>query len=237
MESQDSYKNNFLLEKSCMYKAVLCNLAIPTFCIFKTNSESSYQRLFSLAIQGVCSLITASDMAGAVSKVGNYVKNGLEKIQSKSWAEPLGKGLAVGAKISSGLETFVPGAGILGGALAFGASLLNPEPTVEDLQKDLQDIKLMLQDQTKSRAAVRALQREQVDLEERIAKPVGEIKENLKQVQLEMRTLCICVEKNNRKISDDLSKLRDIINQTYLLVADVRYRVSFYIVILSITSF
>ena len=66
---------------------------------------------------------------------------------------------------------------------------------------------------------------------------MGEIKENFKQVKIEMKNLCASVELDNRRISDDLSKLRDIINQTYLLVADVRYRVSFYIVILSITSF
>ena len=66
--------------------------------------------------------------------------NPLHLRQGKTWAEPLGKGLAVGAKIADGLGSFVPGANIVGGALAFGASLLNPEPTIEDLQEELQEI-------------------------------------------------------------------------------------------------
>ena len=51
--------------------------------------------------------------------------------------------MAVGAQIVSGMENFVPGIVILGGAMAFGASLLNPESSIEDLQKELQETRLI----------------------------------------------------------------------------------------------
>ena len=80
----------------------------------------------------------------AYCKVNNSVKKNLRKVQEKPWAEPLGTALKVTGKI---VETCVPGAGLIGGALSFGASLLNPEPTLEDIraqkiemQKAFQDI-------------------------------------------------------------------------------------------------
>ena len=102
-------------------------------------------------------------MAGAIRKVGNHVKEGLEKIREKHWAEPLGKGLAVGAQIVSGMENFVPGIGILG------------EPSIADLQKELQEIKTGMVDAAQSKAIVRALQRQQKELEHQIENPAGEI--------------------------------------------------------------
>ena len=68
----------------------------------------------------------------------NHVEEGLEKVRSKPWAEPLGKALEVSSKIVGAVDGFVPGANIIGGALSFGATLLNPEP---DMQKQLGEIK------------------------------------------------------------------------------------------------
>ena len=46
----------------------------------------------------------------------------------------------VTAKICDGLGNFVPGMGFVGRALNIGSCLLNPAPTLEDLQKDLREI-------------------------------------------------------------------------------------------------
>ena len=75
----------------------------------------------------------------------NHVDEALEKVRAKPWAEPLGKALQASSKIVGAVDGFVPGANVIGGALSFGATLLNPEPSVEDLQKQLREIKDTLQ--------------------------------------------------------------------------------------------
>ena len=95
----------------------------------------------------------------------------------------------------SGMENFVPGIGILGGAMAFGASLLNPESSIADLQKELQEIKTGMVYATQSKAIVRALQRQQKELEQQIENPVGEIKSNYADVKAEMRHILKSIER------------------------------------------
>ena len=75
-----------------------------------------------------------------INKIRNHVEKGLEKVRAKQWAEPLGKALLVSSEIVDGLGSFVPGGSVVKGALAFGAMLLNPQPTIKDLQKDIQSI-------------------------------------------------------------------------------------------------
>ena len=58
----------------------------------------------------------------------------------KPWAKPLSSALRVGAFAAKNLEGFVPLASTLE-ALSFGASILNPETTLEDLQKGLVEVK------------------------------------------------------------------------------------------------
>ena len=71
-------------------------------------------------------------------KAKNHVDEALKKVRAKPWAEPLGKALVVSSKVIGAVEGFVPGANVIGGALSFGATLLNPSPSVEDLQKAAQ---------------------------------------------------------------------------------------------------
>ena len=74
---------------------------------------------------------------------GSHVMEGLEKIQSKTWDEPLGKELIALADVVSLMNEFVPGVAMLGGALAMGASALNPQPTaVGELNSDSFEIKM-----------------------------------------------------------------------------------------------
>ena len=55
-----------------------------------------------------------------------------EKVRGKTWATSLGKALDVSGKVVCAVEGFLPGANIIGGALSYGATLLNPELSVED---------------------------------------------------------------------------------------------------------
>ena len=59
----------------------------------------------------------------------------LAKIQSQTWAEPLGKACSVTGTIVKGMGNFVPGLGIVGGALSLGGTLLNPKASMNDLKR------------------------------------------------------------------------------------------------------
>ena len=69
-----------------------------------------------------------------------FVKNSLEKVWEKTWVHPLGKALSITVKIIKVCGNFGPGVATLGSAASFGASLLNPEPTLDDLEKKLDEL-------------------------------------------------------------------------------------------------
>ena len=109
---------------------------------------------------------------GKAKKAKEHVEEGLEKVRAKPWAEPLGKALRISGKIAGAVEGLVPGANIIGGALSFGATLLKPEPSLEDLQDELREVR-----------------------------------------------------NSSAQSSSEISKLKDIISQTFHLVADNRFKV------------
>ena len=157
-------------------------------------------------------------------KAKNYVEEGLEKVRSKPWAEPLGKALQVSGQIVGAVEGFVPGANIIGGALSFGATLLDPKPSIEDLQKELRDIKEDIK-QSKSQASVRALEKVQHDLEAKINQPLGEIKKEFGEVRDEMKSILKEVA-DSRIMTDEMIRIRDLVTQTFRIVVDTKYKVS-----------
>ena len=109
---------------------------------------------------------------GKAKRAKEHVEEGIEKVRAKPWAEPLGKALRVSGKIAGAVEGLVPGANIIGGALSFGATLLKPEPSLEDLQHELREVR-----------------------------------------------------NSSAQSSNDISKMKDIISQTFHLVADNRFKV------------
>ena len=152
-------------------------------------------------------------------------REGLEKVRAKPWASPLGKALEVSSKVVGAVEGFVPGANIIGGALAFGATLLNPEPSMADLQKDLGDIKALLKG-TNSRAAQQGLEKVQLELEEKIAHPIGEVKVAFQDLRGDLKGILVEIRESYKKNSNLISGIRDVINKTYLVVVDTRFKVS-----------
>ena len=58
------------------------------------------------------------------------------KVRGQTWSEPLGKACSVTGAIVSGLGNFVPGLGIVGGALALGGTLLNPKASLNDVRRE-----------------------------------------------------------------------------------------------------
>ena len=69
------------------------------------------------------------------------VKTRIDDIRKKPWAEPTAMALKTTGKIINGLSPF-PGSSILAGAFGLGASVLNPDPTLADLRRTEESIKL-----------------------------------------------------------------------------------------------
>ena len=80
--------------------------------------------------------LTARDQ---VLEAGNYGKAKLEEIQKKEWAEPTGIALKAAASIVSLIPP--PVGNVLEGALSLGATVLNPDPSLADLQRAKEEIK------------------------------------------------------------------------------------------------
>ena len=65
-----------------------------------------------------------------------HVDEALVKVRGQTWSEPLGKACSVTGSIVSGLGNFVPGLGILGGALCLGSKVLNPKASMNDVRRE-----------------------------------------------------------------------------------------------------
>ena len=127
-------------------------------------------------------------------------------------------------KIVGAVDGFVPGAKILGGALSFGAALLYPEPTPQELQEQLRHIKATIEG-TSNELAVQALEKVQLELEDKIANPVGEIKVEFAEVRADMKRIFSEVGESSKKMTLEMSKLRDLISRTFQIVVDNRFKV------------
>ena len=61
-----------------------------------------------------------------MSKYFKCVSSSLDKLKAQPWASPLGTALSVTGGTLKIIGHFVPGVGIVGGALAAGSTLLKP---------------------------------------------------------------------------------------------------------------
>lgn len=64
-----------------------------------------------------------------------YVKDAKDKITSKPWKQPLGMAMLITESTLEDLSGWYPWLSILGGALIIGSSLLNLQPTMEEVNK------------------------------------------------------------------------------------------------------
>ena len=153
----------------------------------------------------------------------------MEKVRAKPWATPLGQALAVSGKIVGAVDGFVPGANIIKGALSFGATLLNQEPTVEDRKKELREITATIEGTT-TKSILHLLEKHQQELEEKLANPVGEIKVEFEEVRADMKRIFYEVGESSKQMSKEVSKMSDLLSQTFHVVVDHRFKVSFNII-------
>ena len=141
----------------------------------------------------------------------------LAHIQEKSWAEPLGQAMSITGNIVDTFGSFIPGASILAGALEFGAELLNPDPTIENLQEDLKAMTIQLANTNSE--VTRAIMQSAKD--ELIKKIEEENQRNRNHVQQLIRE----VTENQLKISDEIDSIRSKMRETFMLIMDMRYKV------------
>ena len=78
----------------------------------------------------------------------SFVNEGIDKVRSKSWAEPTAMAMNVTASICNWMGTFIPGVALVGSSLRIGASLLNPTPSLADLKRSKQEIVACLYGET-----------------------------------------------------------------------------------------
>ena len=107
--------------------------------------------------------------------------------------------------------------------MSFGATLLNPEPSPKDLQKELWEIKEAIEG-SKNATMTLALEKAKQELENKIAHPVGEIKVEFEEVQANMRRLVVEVGDSNKNMIEETSKLKNLIGQTFHIVVDTRFK-------------
>ena len=128
-------------------------------------------------------------------------------------------------KIVKELGEFVPGAGIIGGALCFGAVLLNPTPSREELQRQHEVAEAKFDACSNSEAEMTKLMQEKKDIRFKIDNQVSEIRTDIESVRTEMKDIIKIAGDSSEQLSGDISVIQERVGQTYQMVADVKYKV------------
>ena len=151
-----------------------------------------------------------------------FVKEGITKVQQKEWAEPLGTAMGVTASICNGIGNFVPGFGYIGGAINIGSKILNPAPSLADIKRSEKEILEHLDGTTG--IVKKTLERQLEALRDEIKNPQPEILKDMQSVKQEVQSCVSDMTEDMRRIEEELCDVKDVINHTYQLVRDVRYR-------------
>ena len=106
-----------------------------------------------------------------------------------------------------------------------GATILNPEPGPLELQQELQEVKQMLNDNTQPKIVLKALQTQKLELESLLENSIDELQSDFVEIKTEMRAVLKSIERHKCSSSEEMLAMKNLIEQTFLLVADVKYRV------------
>ena len=95
---------------------------------------------------------------------------------------------------------------MIGGALSFGASLLNPEPSLEDLQKKLEEMQDTLAGMANDKQIIKdIIEKEMREIRSKMENPPNEIRSDYDQVQSEMLQMLKGIREDNDNFADDIS--------------------------------
>ena len=131
-----------------------------------------------------------------------HIDAALVTVRGQTWSEPLGKACSVTGGIAKGLGNFVPGFGILGGALSLGSKLLNPKASQNDLKRAKEE-------------------------HERNSSGTGsgEVREDMEEVKAEVKVLIKEVQQFSQSVGQEIKDMKDVVNRTFDIVVDTRYKV------------
>ena len=152
----------------------------------------------------------------------SFVKDGIDKVRQKQWAEPLGVAMGVTASICNGLGSFVPGLGMVGGAIQMGGKILNPAPSLADIKRSEKEILESLEGQTG--IIKETLEKRLETIREEMKRPQSENVEDFQIVKKEVQSCVSAMTSDMRRLENELVDIKDIINHTFQLVRDMRYR-------------
>ena len=179
-------------------------------------------------------VIIASEQFSISQEVMDTVKaraqETVTKIRKHPIAGPLGTALKVSSQIVKELGDFIPGAGIIGGALSIGAALLRPPaPSLTDLQEELRLVQEKLDAQGNGDALMRKLMKEKKEIREQID-GIGNPEADAVRTRIEMvemKEILKRVGDSNEKMSGILNALQNEISQTFNMVTDLKYKVAY----------
>ena len=133
-------------------------------------------------------------------------------------------------ELKNNVETvgdFIPGAGLIGGALSLGSSLLNPEPTLEDLKKQMTELQNGLKGIAADNQAMRNLiENEMQNLQGRINNPPNEVRSDFEEVKSEILEMMRGIREDNDTFADEIIGMKNLISKAFDLVTDINYKVS-----------
>ena len=145
----------------------------------------------------------------------SFVKDGIDKVRQKQWAEPLGVAMGVTASICNGLGSFVPGLGMVGGAIQMGGKILNPAPSLADIKRSEKEILESLEGQTG--IIKETLEKRLETIREEMKRPQSEIVEDFQIVKKEVQSCVSAMTSDMRRLENELVDIKDIINHFNLL--------------------
>ena len=147
----------------------------------------------------------------------------MEKLRGKPWASRLGLVLSETGKLVSAAGNFVPGLGLVGGALSLGATLIDPPPSLQDIQTLKKSLETIAVDNSVVRAAItKSIE----DMEERMNSQESEVRKDLGKVQSDMMKMLENVKTLNSEMSSEMEEIKGIAVQTFQLVVNLKYKVA-----------
>ena len=165
-----------------------------------------------------------------IKKTAAFCSESLDKIRSSEWSAPAAAAMNVTGNIVQGLGTFVPGIGMLGGALKMGANILNPQPKLSDLRKTEKSLRLdleKLRHRSVSPIAIDALSKDLEGVQssiENFNNNQTEIVEDFKRIKLDINDQFKIISGEMKSLESDVKELKDIVTATFELIVDQRYK-------------
>ena len=150
----------------------------------------------------------------------DMISTGKDHVWSKLLAESLWKTLFVSGKFCNAFSGYVPGANIIGGAMTYGADLLNPEATIQDLHTEMNKISQRLQNIPHSEYITNILNIFAEEIQEKLEDEFKENKHHMCEMLKE-------VPEQQENLTKDIQVIKNMVEETFMLVNNLKYKVWF----------